>query len=453
MKKFFRGLGKLFLGFISLIILFIPIYVFFNRGVITGYAAKKMCTCVFMADREPESVKEEDFNIFPNSLTIKQAETEIDPTGQVVTASFWGKSQQAVYREGLGCALVHEGQRPAMSVALAAESPQTNDTLYWPQGDLLQDTTFIEIAWDSLARAVAAGFDDPKGEPGVKTRSVVVVYKGHIIAEEYAPGFTADMPQHGWSMGKSVANALVGILVGMGKVDIKAPTGLAQWQADDRKTITWDHLLRMSSGLQWNEGYFGSSDVTHMLFEEADMGTYAASLYLDAPPDSQWNYSSGTTNILSLLIRNEFDSQEAYWHFPYDSLFYPLGMNQTFFEADASGNYVMSSFIWATPRDWARFGLLYMNDGIWEGKRILPEGWVEYTTTPSTTTTGLYGAQFWLNYNGLAPDIPTDAYCARGHDGQRVYIIPSYDMVIVRLGLKNMDDNAFIAGILGAIER
>ncbi len=453
MKGFFRSMGKLILGIISLIILFIPLYVYFNRGVITGYAAKKMCTCVFWADRTPETVKEQDFNIFPNSLTIKQAEVEIDEGSKIVTASFWGKEQQAMYREGLGCSLVHEGERSSLSFDIPVSSIESQDSLFWPQGDRLQDTTFLEINWDRLESAVAAGFDGEGGEAENMTRAVVVLYKGHIIAEKYAPGFTADMPQHGWSMGKSVANALVGILVKMGKVDIQETTGLPQWQGDSRQAITWDHLLRMSSGLQWNEGYFGSSDVTQMLFEESDMGSYAASLILEEPPDSMWNYSSGTTNIISLLIRNTFPNQEAYWRFPYDSLFSPLGMESTFFEADAAGNYVMSSFIWATPRDWARFGQLYLQDGVWQGKRILPEGWVSYTTTPSSTTKGHYGSQFWLNQNGMAPDLPDDAYCARGHDGQRVYIIPSYDMVVVRLGLKNMDDNGFISGILGAIER
>ncbi|MEM6629751.1 MAG: serine hydrolase [Bacteroidota bacterium] len=456
MKRFFRGVGKFILGFLALIILFIPIYVYFNRGVITGYAAKKMCTCVFMADRVPQTVTDQDFNIFPNSLTIKNAETIIDSSSRVVTASFWGKEQQAVFREGLGCALVHEGKRPDRGFSPSYfQSALDSDTLLWPKGNLIQDTTFIEIEWDSLDRAVAAGFDPPGAEPDLMTRAVVVVYKDFIVAEKYAEGFDASMPQHGWSMGKSIANALIGILVRDSLVDIYEPIGIDSWQNDGRNMITWDHLLRMSSGLEWNEGYFGSSDVTSMLFEHSNMGAYAASLPLDTPPDSSWNYSSGTTNILSLLMQEKFPSQEAYWHFPYDSLFAQIGMKESFLEADASGHYVLSSFAWATPRDWARFGMLFLHDGVWQGKRILPEGWVDYTISPTPTTSGFYGAQFWLNKGErkMAPDLPDDAYCARGHDGQRVYIIPSYDLVVVRLGLKNMDDNEFIKGILGAIQQ
>jgi len=460
MRKFFIAL----LIFVIFIILALVGYLWSNKRVISGYAAKKMCACVFLADRNQETVTDEEFDIFPNKYTIKHADVAIDKTQRVVTATFWGGGeQQAVYREGLGCTLRHEKsieqiQNQAISLPLPPYNP---DTLPWPTGNILSDTIIEGVDYDKLTQAVAAAFDDDPKAEAKRTRAVLVIYKDHIIAEQYATGFDVNTRQHGWSMTKSIVNAMVGILVKQGKLSLDQQLPFPSWQADARDNITLNHLMQMSSGLEWNEGYLGSSDVTHMLYYEADMAGYVIEQPTDEPPNEDFTYSSGTTNIISYLIRQQFNTDEAYYRFPYETLFHKIGMTNTLIEADASGTFVGSSFGWGTARDWGRFGLLYLNEGVWEGDTILPEGWVAYTTTPTPPAHGYYGAQFWLNqpidppavmkrFRDM-PDIPRDTFIASGHDGQRVFIIPSYEVVIVRLGLKNLNDNDFVSGILSAI--
>ena len=239
-------------------------------------------------------------------------------------------------------------------------------------------------------------------------------------------------------MAKSFTNALVGILVKQGNLDIYDPAPVAQWAAadDPRSAITTDHLLRMSSGLDWSENYATPSSATNMLFKDASMANTAASVGAAYLPDSVWYYSSGTTNILSEIIRKNVGEPD-YWSFPYHKLFHKIGISTAVWEPDASGTFVGSSYLWMSPRDYARLGMLFLQDGAWEDERLLPEGWVDYSSAPTPAApNGIYGAQFWRNgfdsYN--FPDVPDDAYLANGYEGQRILIIPSKDLVIVRLG-------------------
>ena len=191
------------------------------------------------------------------------------------------------------------------------------------------------------------------------------------------------------------------------------------------------------------------------------MGVYASSYGLDEEPDTDWYYSSGTSNILSRILRSELGDEYLQW--PYREIFYKTGVRSVVFEVDASNAYVGSSYIWASPRDWARLGLLYLNDGVWNGERILPEGWVSYSHTPTPPSEMLqYGAAFWLNVgdkddpsNRRLPDCPQDVYSMNGYEGQRVFIIPSRDMVVIRMGQTKKDDfdmNEFLSSILSCVE-
>ena len=203
-------------------------------------------------------------------------------------------------------------------------------------------------------------------------------------------------------MAKSVTNALVGILTMKGKLSLKGPVPVPEWQKanDPRQVITLDHLLRMSSGLEWVEAYAERpvSDVNMMLLLKPDMAAYVASKPLAAKPDTVWRYSSGTTNLIRRIIRDALGTKESYWEFPRRELFNKIGMRSAIWETDASGTFIGSSYLYATARDYARFGLLYLNDGVWQGERILPEGWVAYSTTPTPAAPkGQYGAHFWLN--------------------------------------------------------
>jgi CubicO group peptidase (beta-lactamase class C family) len=228
-----------------------------------------------------------------------------------------------------------------------------------------------------------------------------------------------------------------------------------------RAAITIDHLLRMSSGLRFDEGMSSPrSDVMRMLFTTADAGRFAVDRPLEAAPGSRWQYSSATTNILSRIIRNVVADDEAYLTFPRRALFEPLGMSTAVMETDAAGTFVASSYLHASARDWARFGSLYLEDGVADGGRLLPEGWVQYSIVPAPADpSSRYGAHFWVQvpeeYAGKDPHLPVPAFHAAGHEGQFVTIVPSYDAVIVRLGRTRYpgvwDHAAFIRDVLAGL--
>ena len=228
----------------------------------------------------------------------------------------------------------------------------------------------------------------------------MVVYGGRIVAERYAEGFNAAMPLIGWSMSKSAVNALVGLRVKDGKLALNDTALMPQWQGEDdpRRAITLDQLMRMTSGLAFDETYGGTqSDVVQMLFVKGDKAAFAADQPLAYPPGTHWAYSSGTTTIISAILRRSFANEHDYLGYPLERLFGPLGMRSAVLEPDASGTFAASSFLYASARDFARLGLLFMRDGVWEGTRLLPEGWVAYSRKPTALSPrGEYGAHVWL---------------------------------------------------------
>jgi CubicO group peptidase (beta-lactamase class C family) len=295
---------------------------------------------------------------------------------------------------------------------------------------------------------------------------VVVVYNGQLIAERYAPEFNLNTPQLGWSMSKSVTNALVGLLVQQDKLELHSPAPVPEWQKanDPRHKITLDQLLRMSAGLEFDEEYAPFSDAVYMFYDSYDFAAYAANKPLETEPDAKWHYSSGTANIISRIVRQTIEKEyENYYEYLYQKLFHKIGMFSVVLEPDPSGTFVGSSYTFATPRDWARFGLLYLQDGVWNRERILPEGWVKYTTTPTPRAPqGEYGALFWLNAgltsnasDRMMPSIPRDTFFADGFQGQRVFVVPSKNLVLVRFGATSVksawNDEAFVASILAAL--
>jgi CubicO group peptidase (beta-lactamase class C family) len=261
-----------------------------------------------------------------------------------------------------------------------------------------------------------------------------------------------------WSMAKSVTAALVGIAVGDGRLALRERAPVPEWAGEDdpRRAITLDQLLRMSSGLGFDEHYGAINDVSRMLFTEPDTGAFAARSSLIAAPDTVWSYSSGTSNIVARILRELHGNDlAALVRASRERLFDPAAMTSAFLEPDASGTFIGSSFAFMTARDWARFGELHRRDGVWNGSRILPEGWVRYVTTPTPAAPeGRYGAHWWLNAGNPKdptqrpwPALPTDSYAATGHSGQYVVVVPSAKLVVVRLGLSEPDD-----GNEGAVE-
>lgn len=272
------------------------------------------------------------------------------------------------------------------------------------------------------------------------TYALLVIREGRLIYERYDAGANAIYMQYSWSMAKSVVHALVGILVGQGKIDLYEPAAVPEWQASDdpRRAITLDQLLRMSSGLAFNEDYIDgeASDVIPMLMFDGrdDAGAYAANKPALYPPGQQWAYSSGTTNIICRILRDIVgDGPTGMNAFMEEHLFRPLGMRTPTPRYDTSGTFIGSSFLFAIPQDFARFGYLYLRDGVWDGQRILPKGWVDYARTPTyQDEEQAYGAHWWLRPN-------TNWFMASGYDGQRILIAPEEDAIVVRCGRTTVD--------------
>ncbi len=431
----------------------IAIYNYPKLNIISGYAAKNMASTVFISGRPETDIVQHDNNV----PLIKLAETHLDPAGQSVTASVYGLMQRKAVRRGeLGCVLINDSYDPAREYRQPHRQRDPKD-LPFPYGDGIQsDTIFKNVDYPLLQKAIDNAFVDSGSE---KTRTVLVVYKDQILAERYSGGVGKDTPVLGWSMTKSILATLFGILEFQGKLSIQddrpfQATADVSNKGGAKAAITLDHLLRMQSGLAWDEDYTSISDVTRMLFLATDMTRPQAEKKSLAAPTEIWNYSSGTTNYLSGYLRGKFTIYQEYLDFPYAGLIDRIGMHSMLLEADMAGNYVLSSYGWATTRDWARFGLLYLHRGNWNGEQLFDPRWVEYVTEPTAKSDGTYGAHFWLNANGKYPGIPKDLYSANGYQGQYVFIIPSKDLVIVRTGLAEPPDfniDTFLNDILKAI--
>lgn len=425
----------------------------------TAYAAKTLCSCVFVSGRTEADVLAQELK------TRWYVSTAVDYSEGLATGSILGLwKRTAIVREGLGCTILHGKTLAELDARKLDRSgiPYAEKVLIDYHDSLSLD---LAVDWDQLAAGIEYAFTEPKeGETRRNTRAVLVLKDSIVLAERYAPGYGPETPQLGWSMTKSVTQAMIGMLIQDGKLSLYEPAPVPEWQGegDPRSGIILDQLLRMSSGLAFEEVYFPPADATTMLFEEADAGAYAAAQPLEVSPDTKWSYSSGTTNILSRLVKQTVGEEAAYLRFPHERIFGPLGMRQSILETDASNTYVGSSFMYAPARDWAKFGLLYLRDGLWRGKRLLPVGWVAYTRTATPVSPqGEYGAQFWLNAGINAagddrpfPSLPTDVYYPSGFEGQHVFIIPSLDLVVVRLGYTpdraDFELEVFLRGILEA---
>lgn len=440
MKKYINYfLGLLLLGAAYSIYKTYPKFV-----LISGFSAKSTASVVFLSNRIQESIERKDTDFSP----IKMASNEVNMDEKSVISSVFGlKKRKAIYREGLGVVVVNDDYDPKASYRVPYRN-KTPKNLPFPYGNLPQkDTVFSSIDYAKLENVVASYFDQNTEDN--TTRSLLIVYKNQIIAERYIEGFDKNTRILGWSMGKSIVSTIMGVMDQQGRLDIHNPAPIDAWKNDERSQITTHNLLQMNSGLEWNEDYTAISDVTKMLYQDTDMTLAQMHKPLIGKPNQSWNYSSGTSNLLSRIVRQQFPTHQGYLDFWYTDLIDKIGMYSMVIETDLAGNYVASSYPWATTRDWARYGLLYLNNGKWSGEQIISEDWVRYTATPTPTSEGIYGAQFWLNAGGHLPDVPKDMYMADGYQGQRVMIIPSKDLVVVRTGItfSNTDEKLAKRGL------
>ena len=438
------------LKYITIILVLALVYVVYSNyprlNIISGYSAKNMSSSVFVADRDAGFTDVTDNNFSPINIAD---DVVVEETKSVESSVYGMMKRKAVYREGLGSVLMVDGFDENQTF-LKPNRTKTVNNLPYPYGENEQkDTIFSNVNYQKLAKVLESAFDSIR-----KTRAVLMIYKDQIIAEKYADGFDKNSKLLGWSMTKSITGTIYGILQEQGKLKINDKAPIDAWKGDERSNISLNDLLHMNSGLEWEENYERISDVTKMLFLAGDMGKVQEEKGLISKPNEHWNYSSGTTNLLSNILRKYFDSYQEYLDYWYTELIDRIGMSSMLLETDLSGNYVGSSYAWATPRDWAKFGLLYLHNGNWNGDQIFDSTWVDYVTTPTETSNGEYGGHFWLNAGGIYPNAPKEMYSANGFQGQRVFIIPSKDLVIVRMGLAGdeyFDFNQFLQDIIESI--
>jgi CubicO group peptidase (beta-lactamase class C family) len=415
--------------------------------VATGYISHVVCSYVFVSGLDPARVHDENIARNPAFKRIDWAvRQEVDRARrEVVVRVLGGFESRAVYRDGLGCLNLNGAQAPDAPTRGEIEADG-------PIPALLPDIAGPEIvapAQVGLKAAIDAAFAEPDGNPVRRTHAVVIVHDGRVVAERYADGFGVDTPVHGWSATKSVNNALLGILVRQGKLKMEDPAPVAAWQApgDPRRAITPDHLLRMESGLDLGDSLTASfssawDTSARMAFNEPDMAGFAERAALTAPPGTRWAYANGNPAILARIVRDRVGGHAVdVLRFARRELFGPLGIRRATLELDATGTPIAGAFLFATPREWACFGVLFLEDGVVGGTRILPEGWVRYSTTPTPNAFAGYGAGWWINEGDSQGarfrrdhGMPAEAFLALGIYGQTVVVVPSQRLVIARFG-------------------
>ncbi len=438
-------MARIALGLVVLLLVLVVVFWLKPPDILrvgANYSAKIVCSNVFIAGRDPDEVLRTDVQA-PGIALLNLMRVSVDRHQRTVRAGLLGFIGHglAMARPGTGCTVLPDGEldagrdavaRAAASAPAPTSSPATDAA--WPEGHAVATTAAIDriLVDDSLA--------------GPGARGIVVVHDGRIVAERYAPGFSAATPLLGWSMTKSVVAGLVGLLVKDGALSLEQSAG---WPAGDgRARIRIADLLAMSSGLRFNEAYGTVSDVTRMLYLQPDMAEFAREQPSLHPPGDFWSYSSGSANILSRIVQDASPLGAAY---PAERLFKPLGMQSAVMEADQHGTLVGSSYMYATARDWARYGLLLAQGGVWQGQALLPRGYVAMMASPVAASSGEYGQGLvWLWGSdpvspGKNPDLgfglPADTFWMEGHDGQYTAIIPSRALVVVRLGLTPSRDH------------
>jgi CubicO group peptidase (beta-lactamase class C family) len=408
---------------------------------LAGYA-KVLCSAVFVSGREPaEAFRNSGFFLFPDEHRAGVTYA-VDRDKKLVRMTHGATTRTAKFYGDQGC-IIHPQDHDGIyftpmpvTTRLPAASTQP-----WPMGDAPSHAAPpAGIDRAHLAKAIELAFADPDA----LTAGLVVVYKGQIVAERYMPGMTKDTQLESWSMGKSLTATLFALLVKEGVYKIEDRVPVPEWRVpgDPRGAIRIVDLLHMSSGLKFIAGQDpdytpdkGYPDHTLIYTGAIDAFKHSMTRPLQFPPNTEGRYRNSDPLMIGWLIKKAVVTRgEEYLTYPQRALFDRLGIRRQVLETDPYGNFLLTGYDYGTPRNWARLGLLYLQDGIWQGQRVLPEGWARFVSTPAPAwKTPVYGGLFWVNGDGAWP-IPKTSYFMNGAGGQRVVIIPSHDLVVVRMG-------------------
>lgn len=416
-----------------------------------GMAAQSICSAAFMAGRPGSADQLMAEDVLPANGMLKAISTTLNRDNKTATSSFLGLvSRTSSLTPDRGCVL----DLPPSPNAQPYD-PASMNVSQWPVGNgpLPAGKWPAGVNQAGLQDVVNKAFNGAGDPASTNGRGVAVVYDNQLLVAEDAPGFPPAVGLHGWSMTKTVAAMLaykkfqeVGLDIQSPVVDSfpqdREPAWVAQWRRDERAKITVADLLYMRDGLNMNEGYGPTDDVVQMLYGEPDMAAWAASHPADAPAGTRWRYLSATSNILAAVARGQFENDAEYWAYPQQALTGPIGATTASLATDTSGTWVGSSYEWAAVGDWARLGQVMLNDGVWEGQRVLPESWLDVATAPAMPSGDGhgYGGQTWLLGDPVGgecrttPGFPADTMAMEGHWGQIVAMIPSKNAVVVRLG-------------------
>ena len=466
-----KGVVLSLLGLVALVIVAL-VYIGIPQNA-AGMAAKGVCSARFVAGRPAANLLADD--VLPASAVLSLIQVDVDEANRAVRARFAGLFQRtAVLLPNRGCVLdVATGITSAASVS-KIQSAQSA----WPQGDLplAQADWGAGVDAAALQKVIDAAFVGAGNPLAANARGLAIVHKGRLLALKTAPGFAAQTPLHGWSMTKTVTGMLMHKLSNDTQLPMNSlvvntfatgrePGWVAQWRADDRKTIRVSDLLYMRDGLANTEDYQPWGSVPRMLWGKPDAAAFSAASSLEAPPGTRWRYLSQSANLMSAVARGRFENDADYWAYPAKALFTPIGATTAVLETDTSGTWVGSSYLWASVGDWARLGQLMLQDGRWGSAKeiqVLPPGWLQRAKTQSTASGAGrgYSAQTWLYGNPnegtcKGRGIPEDTLAMGGHWGQVVAMIPSRELVIVRLGWtfdkKQFDNCTLIADVVRAL--
>jgi len=416
-------------------------------GVPVHFTSHQLCSATFVAGMDPTEYYNEAIKpkLGPIHAFLRY---EVDRQRQEVRTHLAGLIHSRAVHDGpFGCRILHPGREARF---FDGETDDRDPPVVSPPP--IAGPGIVSPANDELSEALDHAFAESESGPRRFTKAVVVLHRGRVVGERYAPGVTPATPLIGWSMTKSLTNALLGILVRKGKLDMQRPAPIAEWSApgDPRRSITGDQLLRMVSGLHCGQslqtGFTSLFDAdTQMEFDMADQSAFAATAGLRAKPGTEWRYTNCNFVLLARMIRDAVGGDtKSLRRFIERELFAPLGFEHATLEYDSAGVPLGTVHLWASARDWARLGLLYLHDGVTEnGQRILPVGWVDDSTrlTPQSADEYGYGAGFWTQRGHsaaarerIAAGMPADSFMAVGSQGQYTVIIPPHHLVIVKLG-------------------